>query len=83
MHEVFKLKSRNECSKIACKYLIENAIKNPKNFKKYWKKLCRENDYTNLLKLTPKKIEEKILESMEMREPSLFTELIQDEQVYL
>lgn len=80
MHEVFKLKSKNKCSEIACQYLIDNAIKNPKNFKKYWRKLCKAKDYKNIENLTPKEIEEDIHKS---RETSLFNKLVQDEVVYL
>jgi len=84
MDAVFKGKSKEECSKVACRYILSN---DKKWYKKYWKKLCIEKSYHNIKNLSL----EEIKKDMEMcmiwtskqGGSTMFWNLVLDELVYV
>jgi len=75
-------KSKEECSMIACKFILSN---NKHWFKKYWKKLCKDKGYVNLESLTELEINEDIEMCMlwKNKKSTMFWNLVIDENVYV
>lgn len=82
MESVFKGKSKEECSIIACQFILDNG---KKWYKKYWKTLCKAKNYKNIENLSLKEIDEDLKMCMIWIKgrSSLFWNLVLDETVYM
>lgn len=83
MAEVFKGKTKEECSVVACNFLLQNS---DKWFKKYWKTLCKNKGYMNIKDLSVQEIKDDLLTSMfwtsKKGGSTMFWNLVLDEVVY-